>query len=99
MENEIFGHDSEQFMASFVLILWVHPSYYLLAYPANIYLFKVTIETLKKGVKYAQSYNKNTRTTSVTYFASSSSVSIVDFEQLNVSWVGTLEKGAKYVQS
>ena len=24
--------------------------------PANIYLFKVTIETLEKGVNYAQSY-------------------------------------------
>ena len=24
--------------------------------PANIYLFKVLIETLEKGVKYAQSY-------------------------------------------
>ena len=25
------------------------------SYPANIYLFKVVLETLEKGVKYAQS--------------------------------------------
>ena len=30
--------------------------------------------------------NKNTRTTSMTYFTSFPSVAIVDFEQINVSW-------------
>ena len=31
--------------------------------------------------------NKNTRTTSMTYFTPISIVSIVDFEQVNVNWV------------
>ena len=31
--------------------------------------------------------NKNTRMTSLTYFTTFSSVSVVDFEQVNVSWV------------
>ena len=30
--------------------------------------------------------NKDTRTTSLTYFTPFSSVSIIDFEQVNVSW-------------
>ena len=58
---------------------------------------KPTIETSEKDVKYIQRRQENTRTTSVTslwwfycwlltYFSSFSSVSIVDFEQVNVSW-------------
>ena len=31
--------------------------------------------------------NKDTRTTPLTYFATFSSVSIVDFEQVHVDWV------------
>ena len=38
-------------------------------FPANIYLFKVNNTTLEKDVKYVQSYNKNTRTTSVILIA------------------------------
>ena len=34
--------------------------------------------------------NNNTRTTSMTYFTSFSSVSFIDFEQVNVSWVITV---------
>ena len=33
--------------------------------------------------------NKNTRTTSLTYFTPCFSVPIVDFEQVNVSWENT----------
>ena len=35
---------------------------------------------------------ENTRTTSVTVFTRFSSVSIVDFEQVNVNWVLVLRK-------
>ena len=38
------------------------------------------------GPKGLVTYNKNTRTT-LTYFTPFSSISIVDFEQVNVSWV------------
>ena len=61
---------------------------------------KSIIETIKKGVKY-------TTTTSgivllfllltFTIFHTFFSVSIVDFEQLNVSWVGSL-KNQLYLQ-
>ena len=34
--------------------------------------------------------NNNTRTTSMTYFTPFSSVSFIDFEQVNVSWVITV---------
>ena len=55
---------------------------------------KSTIETLEKEVKYVQI--QNTRTTSFwcfycslrTYVTSCSSVSTIDFEQLDVSWEG-----------
>ena len=58
---------------------------------------KSTIETLEKGVKYVQINHKDIKTTSMTsfwclycwlltYFTPFSSVSIVDFEQVNVSW-------------
>ena len=49
-------------------------------HPANIYLFKVTIETLEKRMKYCKLW---------TYFTTFSCVSIVDFEHVNVSWVKT----------
>ena len=49
---------------------------------------KLTIETMEKGVKYVQSLNKNTRE----YFTPFSSVFIVDFEQVNVSWVTNFAK-------
>ena len=44
---------------------------------------KATIETLKKRVNYVQIYKKDTKTTVLTRF---SSVSIVDFEQVNLCW-------------
>ena len=42
-----------------------------------------TIETLKKRVNYVQIYKKDTKTTVLARF---SSVSIVDFEQVNLCW-------------
>ena len=64
---------------------------------ANIYLFKSTIETLRKVWNMFKGNNKNIRTTSMmsfwcfywklwTYFTPFSSVSIVEFEQVNVNW-------------
>ena len=44
------------------------------------------METLEKGVKAVKVNNKNTRTMSITSFTTFSSVSIVDSEQVNVSW-------------
>ena len=62
---------------------------------ANIYLFKVKNRNTK-GVKYAEVNSKNIRTTSMrsfwvfllslNIFTPFSDVSIVDFEQVNVSW-------------
>ena len=57
--------------------------------PANIYLFKVNNRN-NRCEKYKmwnmfKVNSKNTRTTSLTYFTPFSSVSIVDFEQVNVS--------------
>ena len=46
---------------------------------------KSTIKTLEKGVKEVN--DENTRTTSMIYFTPFSIVFVVDFEQLNVSWV------------
>ena len=46
-------------------------NYFIWSNPANISCSKSTIETLEKDVKYVQS---------------SSSVSIVGFEQVNLSW-------------
>ena len=55
--------------------------------PANIYLFKVTIKTLEKGVKHVDDvvllFLLLTLNIFHTFF---SGVSIVDFEQVNVSW-------------
>ena len=57
---------------------------------------KSTIETLEKDMEYAQSFSIKTHqwccsgvliVKLATYFTLSSSVSIVDFEQINVSWV------------
>ena len=48
---------------------------------------KSTIEILKKVWNMFKVYNKNSRTTSVWWFTTFCSVSIVDFEQVNVSWV------------
>ena len=56
---------------------------------------KSTIEILEKGAKYAQSYNKDTRTTPKLTFRTPwyahlrvrrSGVFIVNFEQVNLSW-------------
>ena len=64
----------------------------MIAYPANIYLFKVTMETLEKSV------NMFTKTTSVTftYFTPFSGVSIVDIKQINVSLVLILYNETEY---
>ena len=52
--------------------------------PANIYLFKVTIETLEKGVKYF--HQNDVSGVFIVHFEHLfSKVSIVDFEQVNVS--------------
>ena len=45
------------------------------------------METLEKVWNMFKVNNKNTKTTSNDIFHTFSSVSIVDFEQLNVSWV------------
>ena len=37
-------------------------------FPVGIHLWKLTAEALEQGVKYVQSKQKNTRTTSVTFF-------------------------------
>ena len=51
---------------------------------------KVTMETLEQDLKYVQSNNKDTKTTSLayftTYFTSCSTVSIVNFEHLIAGW-------------
>ena len=49
---------------------------------------KWTIETLEKGKEYVQSYNYCQLWTYFTYFSSSS---VLDFEQVNVSWVQWLK--------
>ena len=53
---------------------------------------KLTIETLDQGVKYFKLTIKTPerRQTSWTYFTSCSSVSIVNFEQVNSGWEGYL---------
>ena len=43
-------------------------------------------------------HNKNTRTTSLTYFTPTSSVSIVDFKQANVSCLYDLQDNSKLVE-
>ena len=53
-------------------------------FPAGIYLPKVNNKTLEQGVKYVQSQDK---TPERPYFTPSSSVSDVNFEQLNTGWV------------
>ena len=69
---------------------------------------KSTRETLGKGVKYVQLNNKNTRTMPMmsfccfhcyvwTYFTPCSNVSIVDFEQVNISWVLLKKQSRKNV--
>ena len=57
-------------------------------FPANIYLFKSTIETLEKGVKYVRILTSfwYFYCELLTYFTPFSSVSNVDFEQVNISW-------------
>ena len=57
------------------------------SYPANIYLFKFNIKHYRKMWNMFKGNNENTRTTSMRLF---STVSIVYFEQVNVSWVNTL---------
>ena len=51
-------------------------------YPANIYLFKVNNRNTRKRSEI------NSKLTIKTYSTPFSSVSIVEFEQVNVSWVG-----------
>ena len=54
--------------------------------PANIYLFKVTIKTLQKGVKLVDDVVLLLLLLTLNIFHTFfSSVSIVDFEQVNVS--------------
>ena len=48
--------------------------------PANIYSFKIKKETLGKGVQYVQCCWLRT------YFTSFSSVSSVEFVQVNICW-------------
>ena len=57
-----------------------------LHFPTNIYLFKVAIETLEKGVKYVELVLVFSLLT-LNIFNTIFTVSIVDFEQVNVSWV------------
>ena len=48
---------------------------------------KLTIETLEQDVNMFKVNNKDTRTTdAITYFTPCSSVSIVNFEQVNSGW-------------
>ena len=61
---------------------------YMKCFPANIYLFTVNKGNTGKRCKIFKVNNKNTKTTSImSYLASFSSASIVDFEHVNVSWV------------
>ena len=53
------------------------------AYSANIYLSKANNRNIRKGVKYVESKRKTPERRQLCY----SSVSIVDFEHVNVSWV------------
>ena len=69
---------------------------------ANVYLFKVNNRNSRKKVWIMlEAINKNTRTMSITsfwcfycklwtYFVPFSNVSIVDFEEVNVSWVSSV---------
>ena len=60
------------------------------ALQANITCLKSTIEAVVKKVwNMFDVNNKNIRKMSLTYFTSSSSVPIIDFEQVNVSWAAT----------
>ena len=60
------------------------------ALQANIACLKSTIEAVVKKVwNMFDVNNKNIRKMSLTYFTSSSSVPIIDFEQVNVSWAET----------
>ena len=60
------------------------------ALQANITCLKSTIEAVVKKVwNMFDVNNKNIRKMSLTYFTSSSSVPIIDFEQVNVSWAET----------
>ena len=47
---------------------------------------KLTIEQLEQGVKYVQVNNKDTRTTTITYFTTCFSVSIVNFKYVIAGW-------------
>ena len=53
------------------------------AYSANIYLSKANNRNIRKGVKYVESKRKTPERRQLCC----SSVSIVDFEHVNVSWV------------
>ena len=57
-------------------------------YPANIYLFKVNNRNTRKRYEIYPNLIKNIRTVSMTPFSCVTplcSVSVVDFEQVNVS--------------
>ena len=59
------------------------------SYPVSIYLFKVNNRNTRERCEICSKSwvnNENTRTMSITLF---STVSIVLFEQVNVSWVNT----------
>ena len=68
------------------------PSVWDLDYdPANIYLFIVKIETVEKGLQYVQRKQQKHQSFCCllwTYFTPFSTVLIVDFERVNVSWGG-----------
>ena len=76
------------------------PSVWDLDYdPANIYLFIVKIETVEKGLQYVQRKQQKHQSDINngvllfccllwTYFTPFSTVLIVDFERVNVSWGG-----------
>ena len=66
-------------------------------YPGNIHLSKVAIATLEKGVKCVQSWQEKHQNDvidvalvflllTLTHFTPFSIVSVVDFEEVNISW-------------
>ena len=59
----------------------------LVHYQPAIACSKLTIETLKQGVKMFKVSNKGNRTRPLAYFTSCSSVSIVNFEQVNAGCI------------